>query len=86
MNEESFPGFAELLRLLGKGKADSKWYVDYISTLTNGTHVIFKPDYFYVKASPQGDLEIINRNGFFDCLPESKDKGNGNILLSDSQK
>ena len=36
MDDNIFLGFAELLRLLEKGKADKRWYVDIISTLTNG--------------------------------------------------
>lgn len=87
MDDASFPGFAELLRLLGRGKADQKWYIDLIATLSNGTHYIFSPNYIYVKKSSLGDLEVSNHLGFFNYLPANRtSQGNGSILLSEQQK
>lgn len=84
MDDQSFPGFAELLRLLGRGKADSKWYIDLIATLSNGTHYIFSPNYIYTKKSTIGEFEISNNLGFFNYLPAQHNaKGNGSILLSE---
>lgn len=58
MTDESFGGFAELLRLLEKGKADKKWYLDVIATLTMGQHELFSPNYLYTKKTMSSDLTI----------------------------
>lgn len=81
MDDVSFNGFVELLRLLDKGKADKKWYVDMISTLSNGNHQIFQPNYIYFKEAKTKEV-LISNAGFFDYLPDSKHKGNGSVLLT----
>jgi hypothetical protein len=57
MDHVARPRFIELRRLLIKGKADKKWYIDIIATLTSGQHEIFSRNYVpapKVKAADEG--------------------------------
>lgn len=83
MDQEMRPKFLELRRLLEKSKADQKWYLDILSTLTQGQHPIFAKNYVPTPRQSPNDAPyaVANTNGFFTGLPMPSHKRGGSAAL-----